>query len=944
MTDQRSPRATRPPRVRARRATACCTIIARNYLSYARILAESYLQHHPDHKFYVLVVDGLPAGVSLPDTVQSLRGSDLALDAFWEMTFKYEVTELSTAVKPTLMKKLFNEGYERVIYLDPDILVLRQMVELEVALGTMPIQLTPHIQCPIPQDGKRPSEQDILIAGAYNLGFLALAATTEAAAFLTWWESRLRDLCRRSPAEGLMVDQRWVDLAPSLFQGTAIFRDPTYNVAYWNLHERAVQRVGDTYAVDKRPLTFFHFSGYRASQPALLSKHQTRFGLQDGSAISRLYDDYQQLQMKCGYSESSQWDYGFASFDNGAALPDLMRQLYLSLPELQRTLFGNPFSTRPGSFYDWATTSQSDTLGLSPLLAALYRSRYDLMAEFPDVEAADRDRFLTWVHDSGHEHRLDARLLKAAPVDVTAPLRWTGQIGGSDSFGINVCGYLRNESGLGGAARGYVRALERAGIAFSLKDVSDLSVNRSGTDELSDSGAHPYPVNLVVINADQHFVVAGSDPDFFAGRYNIGVWAWELPTFPEEWHDRFGYYDEIWVGSSFIQAALAPIAPIPVIRVPPVLATQPTGDRERARRALAMDDSHTVFLFMFDYHSYFERKNPLAVVEAFKKAFGPKDKVRLVIKCVNADKDTANHARLRRATKDRRISLISGYISSEEVGDLLSACDGYVSLHRSEGTGLTLAEAMAAGKPVVATDWSGNTDFMDVSDSFPVSYELADLEGDYGPYRAGNTWATPSVLDAAEKMRVIHDEPDMAARKGQRAARRIHGQYGSDGVGLLVQRRLHTVRQVIRAGGRPARPLPPPRGLDTPVDELLAQVVGSTSPGATIAVISKGDERLLGLPGREAWHFPRDESGVYAGYYPAHSDGAVAHLKALQRKGVGYLVVPQANSWWLDYYRDFHEHLFTRHRLALSTEVCTVFELVAEPLRGIDHGAGAGRG
>ena len=151
---------------------------------------------------------------------------------------------------------------------------------------------------------------------------------------------------------------------------------------------------------------------------------------------------------------------------------------------------------------------------------------------------------------------------------------------------------------------------------------------------------------------------------------------------------------------------------------------------------------------MFDVHSHLPRKNPLAVVDAFRRAFRPSEPVRLLLKCVNADSDPAGFAALQTRAAGAAIDICTGYVSSDSVRDLMAACDGYVSLHRSEGTD-TIADAMGLAA-VIATGWSGNVDFMDVSNAFPVSYRLIELEN-VGPY-ARNVWADPPIEHAAELM------------------------------------------------------------------------------------------------------------------------------------------------------------------------------------------------
>src|SRR5262249_51506455 len=222
------------------------------------------------------------------------------------------------------------------------------------------------------------------------------------------------------------------------------------------------------------------------------------------------------------------------------------------------------------------------------------------------------------------------------PVSQLLRERVTSPPAAARTGGGNGCGYLRTENGLGAAVRGYVRALRAAEVPVALADVSDLSGNRAGDDTLAGSaGEYPHDVNLVCGDVEQHFAIrARLGEGFFRGRYNVGLWAWELPHFPERWYDRFAHYDEIWVASSFIANALSPVCPVPVVRVPPALTLESPGDRDRGRARLGVADEF-VFLFVFDFWSRTARKNPLAVVEAFRRAFSPADPARLVLKCIN---------------------------------------------------------------------------------------------------------------------------------------------------------------------------------------------------------------------------------------------------------------------------------------------------------------------
>src|SRR5439155_25780022 len=201
-----------------------------------------------------------------------------------------------------------------------------------------------------------------------------------------------------------------------------------------------------------------------------------------------------------------------------------------------------------------------------PFLETLHRLRADLPPAFPDPAGRDRQAFVTWACTQGaREMDYPPEIVEgdggpapdpASPREAALAAHPAHQRPEARPKlpGINVVGYLRNETGLGAIGRGYLRALRWLGVPVALKDVSELSPNRSEDPTIAEfDQSHPHPVNLVCVNADQHFVVASHLTDgFFRDRRNIAVWFWELPEFPEEWHDRFVHYDEIWAASSFI--------------------------------------------------------------------------------------------------------------------------------------------------------------------------------------------------------------------------------------------------------------------------------------------------------------------------------------------------------------------------------------------------------
>ena len=440
---------------------------------------------------------------------------------------------------------------------------------------------------------------------------------------------------------------------------------------------------------------------------------------------------------------------------------------------------------------------------------------------------------------------------------------------------------------------------------------------------------HPYDTNLICADVEPHFaIVSHLGAELFQDRYNIGAWAWELPHFPEKWHDRFAYYDEIWVGSSFIANALAPVSPIPVVRVPPVMGSGSGGSREAGRRKLGLNPDELVFLTVFDVHSHLARKNPLAVIDAFRLAFKPSDRARLVLKCVNAHADPIGFGALAARAEGHAITIYDGYWPAHDVRDLMAACDAYVSLHRAEGIGLPIADAMALGKPVIATGWSGNMDFMTISNSFPVQYALAEIEADVGPYRAGQVWAEPSVTHAAALMGQIFERREEARACGEAARREIEAGYSPTSVAGRIERRLEAIqtrRQLAAFRDRMWARYWKYQQLGSRIGDVVREAL---PPGATVIVVSKGDDGLLPVDGCRAWHFPQTEDGIYAGHYPADGAEAIDHLEALRARGGEFLLFPATSVWWLDHYTELTAHLEHRYRRVVQQDdTCLIYSL-----------------
>lgn len=362
--------------------------------------------------------------------------------------------------------------------------------------------------------------------------------------------------------------------------------------------------------------------------------------------------------------------------------------------------------------------------------------------------------------------------------------------------GINLIAYIKAELGVGEAARSLASSARSAGIPYSVIDVGYQSPHRQ-TDDSALEFASPdrQPIDIVYVNADQtpatlnYLRKIGHE-----SRLKIGVWAWEQPVFPDRYLGSFWGLNEVWVPSTFVQDAVSALAPVPVLKIPHAVRFE--IPKKPSRKRFGLPSRGFLALVMYDLHSYQFRKNPDAAISAFRRAAGDKSGATLVIKTIGATQNSKDFAALKKAVQDLpNVVFITEFLSREEVYELQACCDVLLSLHRAEGFGLAPAEMMFLSKPVIATGWSGNMDFMTPMNSYPVEYELKPLAKSLGVYEAGSVWAEADVDHAAWCLRQVIDDPAKAKDKGRRAGADVRSVLAPETVGRLMRNRLNLLAE-----------------------------------------------------------------------------------------------------------------------------------------------------
>jgi glycosyltransferase involved in cell wall biosynthesis len=432
--------------------------------------------------------------------------------------------------------------------------------------------------------------------------------------------------------------------------------------------------------------------------------------------------------------------------------------------------------------------------GISRLIHYIWESRPDLQQAFDISAPAGRAALRHWFEMSFEsEYGIDLN----APQD-DGP-------GRLDPHGANLIGYAKGELGMGEHVRMVAAALDAVGTPF---DVVNVTADGHGDGDTSInhwiSGGQSFATNIFHVNAD---MLPIESLKFGRGYYNVGYWAWELPTCPPRFDTALDIVDEVWACSDFTAEAFRTRSRVPVISMPLAVEVPTLSKSKYTKEYYELPADKFAFFFTFDAMSMLDRKNPIAVVKAFNRAF-PKgnEPVQLVFKAMNTEHGAELwEALLQEIDNSPRITVIDRRFSKEDTLGLNVACDAFISLHRSEGFGRCIAEAMSYGKPVIATNYSGSCEFVREDTACAIDYRLIAVPEESYPNSEGAVWADPDVDDAAVAMRKLVEDEDFRKAKAKTGQKYIRDNFNRTIIGQKYRDRLRSIqRGDADASDRPA--------------------------------------------------------------------------------------------------------------------------------------------
>lgn len=792
---------------------AFCTIASPARTGHATVLTIDLAAHHPGTPIFVLRLGGeraWPTGgpLSRAATVLSTDDVGIAPATLGQLkASRLSHDEYLLALRPWLLRTVLERGAVAALFVADDVHVLgslQAMAERAATTGAAFVRRSPVLQ---------PSSAATLCLSvdepAVDPDLLAVGRA--GAGLLERWQAELL----RSAAEPVVSANDFLDRVADEFTD-AIIVEPRFNLGWWNLSS-ARDASGEVPRAAGLPVTALHLHGFDERRPHLVTTAMLPhlpLRLSEWPWLASLCRQYAQRVLDSGAAAmegATEW----ASEVNAGQVPsssgspgaemasDRFTAECLRLARQGASIDRCPTPPDPAScqrdeWLGWLNSPpDGSSLRIGRYLIEVYRARPDLQVAFPDL-GSDPGPFLRWAGTHGRRELDIPGELIAIPKGSDSSRSPRVPRAGlatdpAPGVGVNVIGLMGEHLGLGEAARQLLSALQAAGVPFRTQEVTSSGGSRLSRPTLGGSGGKWFPINIICLNPPElQGFQAHVGRNMWDGRYNVAVWVWETETVPRSWRGAANLVDEVWVPSDYVRQAFIKAVNVPIFTVPHAVPV-PTHPRYMDRRYLGLPDRYT-FLFLFDFASSIQRKNPLGLVRAFQQAFTPAEGPRLVIKTLNGDRHPGDFEELLLATGAREdIVVHDRVLTSYERAALLDASDCYVSLHRAEGFGLTMAEAMALGKPVIATGYSGNLEYMTPQNSYLVSYRRARVGVDWDRYPAEDIWAEPDLAAAAALLRAVWEDQGAATSRGARAKEEIAASCSPEVVGTLVRQRLEEI-------------------------------------------------------------------------------------------------------------------------------------------------------
>jgi glycosyltransferase involved in cell wall biosynthesis/SAM-dependent methyltransferase len=806
----------------------CCTIFDRSRQGALRALVASLRAYHSD--VLVLALD-IGDGESVEiEGVKIIRLADLPVDRPWiRIALTPWFLRDAVLAGPLIAAALQRE--DRVLYLSTSMRVVAPLQPLVDALDDHELAFVGMSDRPLPQDERLPSADDVAAGGQVNPRVLAARRSTLVDELVAEWpQSTDRGPGDEAPVE-LTADPvvRHLD-AFATSPSATVLHDAGLGLGYWNLALRPVTGQDGALLAGGLPLRLIDVVGLD-EDPGKLWPQQNRVALHSQPELARLLLAFADELRATATDEQPPYLTDARGYYFDSVHRPLLREAFAA-----GVVDGPPWAPEGAPAWEAFLDEPAEVgaaSGITRRQLGIWRSRKDVQQLFPDLDGADGPAFARWLVEEIEEA---GRAIEPGDAQATRVLPW----------GVNVAGFFRSELGLGEAARLLISGLDRAGVpALPIHGAFVPPTRQNAEFSYTKPRQSPYPINIMCLNGD--LVPAFShevNASFFTDRHTIALWWWEVvDAFPSDWHAAFDYLDEVWVATDQIYDAIAPHSPVPVNKVRMPVLMPRVGLYSRSR--LGLPEGGFIFLYVYDYHSTAARKNPVGHVEAFKAAFGEGSGAKLVLKCINGDRMSAEHTRTLLAIDDHPdITVIDRFVSADEKNAIVAACDCYLSLHRSEGFGLTPAEAMALGKPVIATRYGGVLDFMTDQNSYLVDHSWTRVGPGAHPYPPDATWAEPDLAHAARLMREVFEDRAEARRRGERGRRDIREHHDPAVAGAVMRARLQEIHDGLsRAPGqgitvpptgwnrnvtrqRIETPTPPPAGRARTVKRLLRGSVG----------------------------------------------------------------------------------------------------------------------